>query len=84
MHDYFKTVEYATQDVSFVDFLDFDDMDLESINTTVASVAVSALMRNKVTPVALQYLNALAQVQVQVTPDHHPKRCLNFTRLLTK
>ena len=49
MHDYFKTVEVATKDVSFVDSLDIDDMELESINTTVASVAVSALMRNEVT-----------------------------------
>ena len=50
MHDYFKTVEVATKDVSFVDSLDIDNMELESINTTVASVAVSALMRNEVTP----------------------------------
>ena len=41
----FKTVEDATRDVSLVDSLDMDDMDLESINTTIASVAVSALMK---------------------------------------
>ena len=35
----------VTRDVSLVDPLDMDDMDLESINTTIASVAVSALMK---------------------------------------
>ena len=35
----------VTRDVSLVDSLDMDDMELESINITVASVAVSALMK---------------------------------------
>ena len=47
MYDYFKTVEVAAKDVSFVESLDMDDMELESINTTVA---VSVLTRNEVTP----------------------------------
>ena len=48
--DNFKTMADATKDVSLVDSLDLgdDDIDLQSIDTTVASVAVSALM--KLTP----------------------------------
>ena len=41
----FKTVADVTRDVSLVDSLEIDDMELESINTTIASVAVSALMK---------------------------------------
>ena len=41
----FKTVADVTKDVSLVDLLDIDDMELESIDTTIASVAVSALMK---------------------------------------
>ena len=41
----FKTVADATKDVFLVDSLEIDDMELESINTTIASVAVSALMK---------------------------------------
>ena len=40
----FKTVADVTKDVSLVDSLDIDDMELESIDTTIASVAASALM----------------------------------------
>ena len=40
----FKTVADA-KDVSLVDSLDMDDMELESIDTTIASVAASALMK---------------------------------------
>ena len=50
--DNFKTVADATKNVSIVDSLDFDDDDIniQSINTMVASVAVTALMRNEITP----------------------------------
>ena len=50
--DNFKTVADATKDVSLVNSLDLgdDDIDIQSIDTTVASVAVSALMRNELTP----------------------------------
>ena len=41
----FKMVADATKDVSLVDSLDLDDLDLESIDTTIASVAASALMK---------------------------------------
>ena len=41
----FKMVADVTKDVSLVDLLDMDDMELESIDTTSASVAVSALMK---------------------------------------
>ena len=41
----FKTVADVTKDVSLVDSLEIDDMELESINTTITSVAVSALMK---------------------------------------
>ena len=41
----FKTMADATRDVSLVDSLDMDDLELESIDTTIASVAASALMK---------------------------------------
>ena len=41
----FKTVADVTKDVSLVDSLDMDDIELESIDTTIASVAASALMK---------------------------------------
>ena len=41
----FKTVVDVTRDVSLVDSLDMDDLELESIDTTIASVAASALMK---------------------------------------
>ena len=41
----FKTVADATKDVSFIDSLDIDDLELESIDTTIASVAASALLK---------------------------------------
>ena len=41
----FKTVADVTKDVYLVDSLDMDDMELESIDTTIASVAASALMK---------------------------------------
>ena len=41
----FKTVADRTKDVSLVDSLDMDDMVLEFIDTTIASVVVSALMK---------------------------------------
>ena len=41
----FKTVADVTKDVSLVDSLDMDDLKLESIDTTLASVAASALMK---------------------------------------
>ena len=41
----FKTVADVTKDVSLVDSLDMDDTELESIDTTIASVAASALMK---------------------------------------
>ena len=53
--DSFQTVADATKDISLVDSLvnlldiHMDELRLDSIDTTVASVAVSALMRNEVT-----------------------------------
>ena len=41
----FKMVADATKDVSLVDSLDMDDLELESIDTTIASVAASALIK---------------------------------------
>ena len=41
----FKTMADVTGDVSLVDLLDMDDLELESIDTTIASVAASALMK---------------------------------------
>ena len=45
----FKTVADVTKDVSLVDSLDMDDMELESTDTTIASVAASALMKESPT-----------------------------------
>ena len=44
-HTPFKMVADVTKDVSLVDSLDMDDLELESIDTTLASVAASALMK---------------------------------------
>ena len=41
----FKMVADATKDVSLIDSLDMDDIELESIDTTIVSVAASALMK---------------------------------------
>ena len=41
----FKTVADVTRDVSLVDPLDMVDLELESIDTTIASLAASALMK---------------------------------------
>ena len=40
-----RQLQMFTKDVSLVDLLDMDDMELESIDTTIASVAASALMK---------------------------------------
>ena len=45
----FKTVADATKEVSLVDLLDMDDLELESIDTTIASVVVSALLKENPT-----------------------------------
>ena len=65
----FKTVADVTKDVSLVDLLDMDDMELESIDTTIASVAASALMKDTPTcfytpstPTLLQVSHNLLQV----------------------
>ena len=62
----FKTVADATKDVSLVDSLEIDDMELESINTTIASVAVSALMKETPTRFSTPSTPAL----LQLTHDH--------------
>ena len=51
----YKTVADVSRDITIVDSLldstlDTDSMDLESINTTIASQAMNALLRNEVTP----------------------------------
>ena len=58
----FKTVADVTKDVSLVDSLDMDDMELESIDTTIASVAASALMKKL--QLASPPLSALALPEV--------------------
>ena len=64
----FKTVADATKDVSLVDSLDMDDLELESIDTTIASVAASALMKETLAspppnaPTLLQMNHNLLQV----------------------
>ena len=54
-HTPFKSVADVSTDISLVDSLDLDDMELESIDTTVASVATSALMKE--TQLGSQLLN---------------------------
>ena len=58
----FKTVADATKDVSLVDSLDMDDLELESIDTTIASVAASALMKETPTHFSTPKHPALLQV----------------------
>ena len=58
----FKTVADVTKDVSLVDSLDMDDMEPESIDTTIASVATSALMKE--TPTHFSTPNSPALIQV--------------------
>ena len=66
----FKTVADATKDVSLIDSLDMDDIELESIDTTIASVAASALMKE--TPTWFQLPNALIPLQVSLRHLRHP------------
>ena len=65
----FKMVADVTKDVSLVDSLDMDDLELESIDKTLASVAASALMKETPTrsstpsaPTLLQVSHSLLQV----------------------
>ena len=44
-HTPFKSVADVSRDIFLVESLHLDDMELESIDTTVASVAASALMK---------------------------------------
>ena len=45
-----KSKDITIVDLLFNSTLDMDSMDLESINTTIASGAMNPLLRNKVTP----------------------------------
>ena len=53
--DVYNTVADASRDITIVDSLsdstlDMDSMDMEFINTMIASGAMNALLRNEVTP----------------------------------
>ena len=61
-----KMVADVTKDVSLVDLLDMDDMELESIDTTIGSIAVSALMKE--TPTHFSTPSAPALLQVSQDP----------------
>ena len=87
----FKTVADAIKDVSLVDSLDMDDIELESIDTTIASVAASALMKETPTrfstpkcshPPASESLTPLTPVCATststATPSPAKKMKLNF------
>ena len=85
--DNFKTVAYATQDVSLVDSLDFDDVDIDvqSINTTVASVAVSALMRNEITPGGTSTpKRKRLSVNTPTTSSQPPKKQYKLSQVIDK
>ena len=66
----FKTVADATKDVSLVDSLDLDDLELESIDTTIASVAASALMKE--TPTRFSTAKRPALLQLSLRHLRHP------------
>ena len=65
--DVYKTVEDVSRDITIVDSLtdstlDMDSIEFESINTTIASRAMNALLRNEITPGRTS------------TPKHKPDR----------
>ena len=67
----FKTVADATKDVSLVDSLVLDDLELELIDTTIASVAASALMKENSTSVLHPQL-PLPQPSTSMTTASQP------------
>ena len=64
-HTPFKTVADVTKDVSLVDSLDMDDLELESIDTTLASALMKETPTRSSTPkhpALLQVSHSLLQV----------------------
>ena len=84
--DNFKTIADATKDVSLVESLDFDDddIDIQSINTTVASVAVSALMRNQITPGCTSTLKRQHPSMNTPTSSQPPKKKYKLSQAIDK
>ena len=79
----FKTVADVTRDVSLVDSLDIDDLELESIDTTIASVAASALMRETPTRFSAPKYRHPPTSESQpftsmTTASQHPPKKLKF------
>ena len=58
----FKMVADATKDVSLIDSFDINDLELESIDTIIASVAASALMKETLPRFSTPSAAALLQV----------------------
>ena len=78
---HFKSLADVSTDISLVDSLDLDDMELKSIDTTVASVATSVLMKETPTQfstpkhphplqVSLRHLQPLYHNHLQVQQLH--------------
>ena len=73
--DVYKTVVDVSRDITIVDFLtdstlEMDSIEFESINTTIASGAMNALLRNEVTPGGLQHQSvSLKGPQNVTTPN---------------
>ena len=88
MHDSFKRAADATKDVSLVDSLDMDDMELESIDTTMTSVDASDM---KLSPLNSELVSTLAHLQFPTMPLYNtgngsqtPQKNSSNTRLLKR
>ena len=69
----FKSVADVSADISIVESLDTDDMELESIDTTVASVATSALMKETPTRFSTPKCSRPPASQSSTPPTPVPK-----------
>ena len=72
----FKSVADVSADISIVESLDTDDMELESIDTTVASVATSVLMKETPTQFSTPKRPRLpsSESSTPLTPVPQPSR----------
>ena len=72
-HTPFKSVADVSADISIVESLDTDDMELESIDTTVASVATSVLMKETPTQFSTPKCSRPPASQSSTPPTPVPK-----------
>ena len=71
----FKMVADATKDVFLVYSLDMDDIELESIDTTIASVAASALMKETPTRFSTPKCSCTPASESSTPPTPVPQPC---------